>query len=50
MALMHDIPSLKMGVGVSSRSHSADEYVLESEIEEGVLVYIDFLKALLVEN
>ena len=46
MALMHGIPSLKMGVGQSSRSHGADEYVLESEIEEGIKVYIDFLKTL----
>lgn len=46
MALMHGIPSLKMGVGQSARSHGADEYVLESEIEEGIKVYIDFLKAL----
>lgn len=46
MALMHGIPSLKMGVGQSSRSHSADEYVLESEITEGIGLYIDFLKKL----
>ena len=46
MALMHGIPSLKMGVGQSSRSHGADEYVLESEIEEGIKVYIDFLRTL----
>ena len=46
MALMHGIPSLKMGVGESARSHGADEYVLESEIIEGIQVYIDFLAAL----
>ena len=46
MALMHGIPSLKMGVGESCRSHGADEYVLESEIVEGIKVYIDFLRAL----
>lgn len=46
MALMHGIPSLKMGVGESSRSHSADEYVLESEIVEGVKGYIDYLTSL----
>ena len=46
MALMHDIPSLKMGVGESSRSHGADEYVLESEIAEGIQVYIDYLASL----
>ena len=46
MALMHGIPSLKMGVGESSRSHGADEYVLESEIIEGIQVYIDYLASL----
>lgn len=47
MALMHGIPSLKMGVGQSARSHSADEYVLESEIAEGIGLYIDFLQHLM---
>ena len=47
MALMHGIPSLKMGVGQSARSHSADEYVLESEIAEGIGIYIDFLQHLM---
>ena len=46
MALMHGIPSLKMGVGQSARSHGADEYVMESEIEEGIKVYIEFLREL----
>ena len=46
MALMHGIPSLKMGVGESSRSHGADEYVLESEIVEGIQDYIDYLASL----
>lgn len=46
MALMHGVPSLKMGVGESCRSHGADEYVLESEIVEGIRIYIDFLKSL----
>lgn len=46
MALMHGIPSLKMGVGESSRSHGVDEYVLESEIAEGIQVYIDYLASL----
>ncbi|MBD5356493.1 MAG: M20 family metallo-hydrolase [Bacteroides sp.] len=39
MALMHNIPSLKMGPGESSRSHSADEYVLLSEINEALHLY-----------
>ena len=40
------IPSLKMGVGESARSHGADEYVLESEIVEGIQGYIDYLDSL----
>jgi acetylornithine deacetylase len=46
MALMHGIPSLKMGVGESARSHGADEYVMESEIVEGIQIYIDYLASL----
>lgn len=42
MALM-PFPSLKMGPGQSSRSHTADEYILISEIEEGIAVYEDFM-------
>lgn len=36
-------PSLKMGVGNSARSHTADEYVLISEIEQGINQYIEML-------
>lgn len=39
-------PSLKMGPGHSSRSHSADEYVMLSEIEEGIKIYDQFIQAL----
>lgn len=46
MALMHDIPSLKMGPGESSRSHSADEYVELAEIAEALNVYDRFLQQL----
>ena len=46
MALMHGIPSLKMGVGQSARSHGADEFVLEREIIEGIRIYIDYLASL----
>lgn len=46
MALMHEIPSLKMGPGQSSRSHTADEFVLIDEIEAGLSGYIQFLKNL----
>ena len=38
MALM-PFPSLKMGVGESARSHSADEFVMENEIQEGIALY-----------
>lgn len=38
MALM-PFPSLKMGVGESARSHSANEFVMENEIEEGIALY-----------
>lgn len=33
-------PSVKLGVGESARSHSADEYVLLSEIRAGIDLYI----------
>lgn len=46
MALMYDIPSMKMGPGESSRSHSADEYVLIPEIHEAIGEYYQFLKNL----
>ena len=39
MALMHGIPSLKMGPGESSRSHSANEFVLIDEINEALHIY-----------
>ena len=38
MALM-PFPSLKMGVGDSARSHTADEFVMENEIQEGIALY-----------
>lgn len=42
-----DIPSLKLGVGDSARSHSADEYVGLSEIREGIDLYIRMLETIL---
>lgn len=36
-------PSLKMGPGESSRSHTADEYILIDEIEDAIKVYIELL-------
>lgn len=46
MALMPDIDSLKIGPGQSSRSHSADEFVLLSEINEALYIYPEIIKAL----
>ncbi len=42
-----DVPSLKLGVGDSARSHMADEYVHLSEIREGIDLYIRMLSAIL---
>ncbi len=39
MALMHDLPSMKIGPGQSTRSHTADEYVLIDEIAEAIEKY-----------
>jgi acetylornithine deacetylase len=39
-------PSLKMGPGSSSRSHSANEFVLVSEIEEAIEIYTKLLDGL----
>ncbi|MBR4850298.1 MAG: M20 family metallo-hydrolase [Alistipes sp.] len=45
-AIMQGLPALKMGVGESSRSHTADEFVLVNEIEEGVALYQKLLNEL----
>lgn len=41
-------PSLKLGPGDSTRSHSADEYIYVNEIEEGVKIYIELLNRVIV--
>ena len=41
-ALMH-FPSLKMGPGKSSRSHTADEYIRIDEIEDAIKMYLELL-------
>lgn len=46
MSLMYDFPSLKIGPGQSSRSHSADEYVLISEIEDAIPLYRSLIESL----
>lgn len=42
-----NFPSLKMGPGDSTRSHSADEFIYISEIEEGVKTYIELLNKII---
>ncbi len=44
-ALMH-FPSLKIGPGKSSRSHTADEYIRLSEMREAIDLYIRLLNQL----
>ena len=39
--------SVKLGPGVSLRSHSANEYILVSEIEEGIRLYKELLSKIL---
>lgn len=46
-ALM-SFPSFKMGPGNSSRSHTADEYILISEIEEAIPLYLSLLDGLTI--
>ena len=45
-ALMQGIVALKIGVGESSRSHTADEFVKISEIESGIAIYCSMLEEL----
>ena len=40
-------PSLKLGIGDSTRSHMADEFVYIHEIEEGIAIYIELLEKFL---
>jgi acetylornithine deacetylase len=40
-------PSLKLGPGDSTRSHTADEFIYLSEIEEGIKIYIELLEKVL---
>lgn len=49
MALMHGIPSLKMGPGRSERSHTADEFVLLSEIREAIPLYVNMLESIRID-
>ncbi|MFT6191208.1 M20 family metallo-hydrolase [Polaribacter sp.] len=40
--------SLKLGPGDSTRSHSADEFIYLSEIEEGIKIYVALLNRVIV--
>ena len=40
--------SVKLGPGDSTRSHSADEFIYVSEIEEGIAIYITLLNQVIV--
>lgn len=40
-------PSLKLGPGKSIRSHSADEFVMVQEVEEGISIYVKILERFL---
>jgi len=49
-ALCRDFPTLKLGPGSSGRSHTADEYIRVSEIEDGIEKYIQLLSGLRLEK
>lgn len=40
-------PSLKLGPGDSTRSHTADEFIYLAEIEEGIKIYVELLEKVL---
>ena len=40
--------SLKLGPGDSTRSHSADEFIYITEIEEGIAIYVELLNRVIV--
>lgn len=47
MAVMNSFPTLKIGPGESSRSHTADEYIRLDEISAGIETYMNILKRLI---
>ena len=47
-ALM-SFPSVKIGPGRSSRSHTAEEYIMLKEIEEAIGLYMELLDGLLIQ-
>jgi acetylornithine deacetylase len=45
-ALLAGVPTLKMGPGDTTRSHTANEYVLISEIRDGIEKFTAMLDGL----
>ena len=43
---MQQFPTIKIGPGDTLRSHTANEYILETEIEQGIQTYIQLLLSL----
>ncbi|QMU28614.1 M20 family metallo-hydrolase [Adhaeribacter radiodurans] len=43
------VPSLKLGPGDSARSHTADEFIYLSEIQEGIELYIKILDQIIYQ-
>ena len=41
-------PTLKMGPGDSARSHTADEFIYLSEIEDGIKTYIKMVEQVII--
>jgi acetylornithine deacetylase len=41
-----DMPSIKMGPGESSRSHTADEFICLEEMREGLKIYVNLFESL----
>lgn len=48
MALLYDIPSLKMGPGDSKRSHTADEFIFVNQIYQAIDQYIALIKNIII--
>lgn len=46
--VLMSFPSVKIGPGKSSRSHTADEYVMVKEIEEAIPLYLELLDGLVI--
>ena len=42
-------PALKMGPGDSARSHTADEFIFLSEIEQGIQTYIQLIEKVVIK-